>query len=76
MSFLAYIPIMMKLDVSAYPDVVNETKQAMSKIDLKAYPAVLNYVKQMSERLLQRALGQLTKFDPICCSKSWIKPLF
>jgi len=40
---------MMKLDVSAYPDVVNETK-AMSKIDLKAYPAVLNYVKQMSER--------------------------
>ena len=57
-SFLAYIPIMMKLDVSAYPDVVNETKQAMSKIDLKAYPAVLNYVLQMSERpAFQKSIG-------------------
>jgi len=57
----------MKLDVSAYPDVVNETKQAMSKIDLKAYPAVLNYVKQMSERPAFQEHGSTYKVDPICC---------
>jgi glutathione S-transferase len=49
-SILAYIPIMLKMDVSEYPDVVNETKQIMSKLDLNAYPAILKYIKQLSER--------------------------
>lgn len=57
-SILAYIPIMLKLDASAYPDVVNETKQLMSKIDLKEYPAILNYVKLLSERpAFQKSIG-------------------
>lgn len=57
-AFLAYIPIMMKLDVSAYPDVVSETKQAMSKVDLNAYPGVLNYVKQLTGRpAFQKTIG-------------------
>lgn len=57
-SFLAYIPIMMKLDVSAYPDVVEDTKQAMIKIDLNTYPAVLKYIKQLSERpAFQKSIG-------------------
>lgn len=57
-SILAYIPIMLKLDLSAFPDVVNETKQLMSKIDLKQYPALLNYVKRLSERpAFQKSIG-------------------
>lgn len=57
-SILAYIPIMLKLDVSGYPDVVNETKQLMSKLDLNSYPAVLNYIKQVSERpAFQKSIG-------------------
>ena len=57
-SILAYIPIMLKLDVSAYPEVVNETKQLMSKLDLNAYPAVLNYIKQLSQRpAFQKSIG-------------------
>jgi len=60
---------MMKLDVSAYPDVVNETKRGNEQDRPKSLQAVLNYVKQMSERhAFQRALGQLTKSDPICCN--------
>jgi len=49
-SILAYIPIMLKMDVSAYPEVVNQTKQLMSKLDLNLYPAILNYIKHLSER--------------------------
>lgn len=61
-SFLAYIPIMMKLDVSAYPDVVNETKEAMSQVDLNAYPGVFNYVKRLSERpAFQKSIGSRYK---------------
>ncbi len=61
-SFLAYIPIMQKLDVSAYPDVVNETKQVMSKIDLNTYPAVLNYIKHLSARpAFQNSIGSRYK---------------
>lgn len=57
-SILAYIPIMLKLDVSAYPEVVNETKQLMSKLDLNTYPAVLNYIKQLSSRpAFQKSIG-------------------
>lgn len=61
-SILAYIPIMMKLDVSAFPDVVNETKQVMSKVDLNQYPAVLNYVQQLSARpAFQKSIGSRYK---------------
>lgn len=57
-SILAYIPIMLKLDVSGYPDVVNQTKQLMSKLDLNMYPAVLKYIKQLSERpAFQKSIG-------------------
>lgn len=61
-SILAYIPIMLKLDVSAYPEVVNETKQLMSKLDLNTYPAVLNYIKQLSSRpAFQKSIGSRYK---------------
>lgn len=61
-SILSYIPIMLKLDVSAYPDVVNETKQVISKLDLNAYPTVLNYIKQLSERpAFQKSIGSRYK---------------
>jgi glutathione S-transferase len=57
-SILAYIPIMMKLDVSAYPNIVNETKHLMSKIDLNTYPSILNYVKRLTERpAFQKSIG-------------------
>ncbi|HEY9780417.1 MAG TPA: glutathione S-transferase family protein [Leptolyngbyaceae cyanobacterium] len=57
-SILAYIPIMVKIDVSAYPDVVNETKELMSKLDLNFYPAILNYIKQLSARpAFQKSIG-------------------
>lgn len=57
-SILAYIPIMMKMDVSAYPEVVNETKQLMSKIDLNSYPALLDYVKRLTMRSpFQKSIG-------------------
>lgn len=61
-SILAYIPIMLKIDVSAYPEVVNQTKQLMSKLDLNTYPAVLNYIKQLSERpAFQKSIGSRHK---------------
>lgn len=61
-SILAYIPIVLKMDVSAYPDVVQETQQLMSKLDLHAYSAVLNYIKQMSERsAFQKSIGSRYK---------------
>jgi len=61
-AFLAYIPIMQKLDVSAYPDVVHETQQVMSSIDLNTYPAVLNYIKQLSGRsAFQKSIGSRYK---------------
>ena len=57
-AFLAYIPIMMKLDVSEYPDVVNETKQAMSQVDLNSYPGVFDYIKRLSARpAFQKSIG-------------------
>ncbi|MCU0537284.1 MAG: glutathione S-transferase family protein [Hydrococcus sp. Prado102] len=57
-SILAYIPIMMKMDVSAYPEVVNETKQLMSKIDLNSYPALFDYVKRLTARSpFQKSIG-------------------
>lgn len=61
-SILAYIPIMLKLDVSAYPEVVNETKQLMSKLDLNTYPALQNYIKQLSQRpAFQKSIGSRYK---------------
>ena len=61
-SILAYIPIMLKMDVSAYPEVVNETKQLMSKLDLNSYPAVLNYITQLSQRpAFQKSIGSRYK---------------
>lgn len=61
-SILAYIPIMLKMDVSAYPEVVNETKQLMSKLDLNSYPAVSNYIKQLSQRpAFQKSIGSRYK---------------
>lgn len=61
-SILAYIPIMLKMDVSAYPEVVNETKQLMSKLDLNSYPAVLNYIQQLSQRpAFQKSIGSRYK---------------
>lgn len=57
-AFLAYIPIMMKLDVSAYPDVVKETKEAMSQVDLNTYPSVFDYVKKLTVRpAFQKSIG-------------------
>jgi glutathione S-transferase len=57
-SILAYIPIMMKMDVSAYPEVVGETKQLMSKIDLNSYPALFDYVKRLTARSpFQKSIG-------------------
>jgi glutathione S-transferase len=61
-SILAYIPIMIKMDVSAYPEVVNETKQLMSKIDLNSYPALLDYVKRLTARSpFQKSIGSRHK---------------
>lgn len=57
-AILAYIPIMLKMDLSAFPEVVQETQQLMSKLDLNAYPAVQNYIKQMSARpAFQNSIG-------------------
>jgi glutathione S-transferase len=61
-SLLAYIPIMMRMDVSAYPDVVNEIKQTMTKVDLNLYPAVLEYVKRLTQReAFQKSIGSRYK---------------
>lgn len=57
-SILAYIPIVMKMDVSAYPEVVEETKQLMSSIDLNIYPALHGYVKRLASRSpFQKTIG-------------------
>lgn len=57
-SILAYIPIMVKMDVSAYPDVVKQTQQTMSKLDLNMYPAVAKYISQLSQRpAFQKSIG-------------------
>ncbi len=46
------------MDVSSYPEVVNQTKQLMSKLDLNLYPAILNYIKHLSERpAFQKSIG-------------------
>jgi len=61
-SLLAYIPIMMRMDVSAYPDVVNEIKQTMTKVDLNLYPAVLDYVKRLTQiEAFQKSIGSRYK---------------
>ncbi|NHC37318.1 glutathione S-transferase family protein [Scytonema millei] len=61
-ALLAYIPIMMRMDVSAYPDVVNDIKQAMTKVDLNLYPAVLDYVQRLTARTgFQKSIGKGTK---------------
>ena len=61
-SLLAYIPIMMRMDVSAYPDVVNDIKQIMTKVDLNLYPAVLNYVQRLTARAaFQKSIGSRYK---------------
>lgn len=58
-ALLAYIPIMMRMDVSAYPDVVNDIKQAMTKVDLNLYPAVLDYVQRLTARTgFQKSIGK------------------
>lgn len=57
-AILAYIPIMMRMDVSAYPDVVNDIKQTMTKVDLNLYPSVLDYVKRLTQReAFQKSIG-------------------
>ncbi len=49
-SVLAQIPILLKLDLSFYPEEVISSIKHLSKIDFNAYPALLNYIQRIGER--------------------------
>ncbi|PSO71246.1 MAG: glutathione S-transferase [Cyanobacteria bacterium QH_3_48_40] len=55
---LAYIPLLLKLDLSFYPEEVINYIQPLSKIDFHAYPAVESYIKRLGDRPdFQKTIG-------------------
>jgi glutathione S-transferase len=47
---LAYIPILLRLDLSAFPPEIEASIQNLSIIDFDAYPGVKEYIKRLSSR--------------------------
>ena len=49
-SVLAYIPILLKLDLSFYPEEVINSIKHLAKIDFNSYPGVVSYIQRIGER--------------------------
>ena len=49
-SILAYIPILLQLDLSFYPEEIINSIKHLSKIDFSAYPAIVSYIQRIGER--------------------------
>ncbi len=49
-SVLAYIPILLKLDLSFYPEEVINSIKHLAKIDFNPYPGVVSYIQRIGER--------------------------
>ncbi len=49
-SVLAYIPILLKLDLSFYPEEIINSIKHLSRIDFNSYGGVMNYIKRLEER--------------------------
>ena len=47
---LAYIPILLKLDLSFYPEEIINSIKPLSKIDFNNYPGLMSYIKRLEER--------------------------
>ena len=47
---LAYIPILLQLDLRAFPPEIEASIQNLSIIDFDAYPGVKEYIKRLSSR--------------------------
>ncbi len=57
-SVLAYIPILLKLDLSFYPEEIINSIKHLSRIDFNSYPGVVNYIKCLEERpAFQKTIG-------------------
>ena len=55
---LAYIPLLLKLDLSIYPPEIVNSIQHLSVIDFDAYPGVVSYIKRLEERpAYDKAIG-------------------
>ena len=49
-SVLAYIPLLLRLDLSFYPEEIQNSIRHLSKIDFDAYPWVVSYMKRLEKR--------------------------
>jgi len=49
-SVLAYIPILLKLDLSFYPEEVVKSIKHLSMLNFENYPGVLSYINRLGER--------------------------
>ncbi len=57
-SVLAYIPILLKLDLSFYPEEVSNSTKHLSTIDFNIYPGIVSYIQRLGERpAFQKTIG-------------------
>ena len=49
-SVLAYIPLLLRLDLSFYPEEIQNSIRHLAKIDFDAYPWVVSYMKRLEQR--------------------------
>ncbi|WP_374795707.1 MULTISPECIES: glutathione S-transferase family protein [Aerosakkonema] len=49
-SVLAYIPILLKLDLSFYPEEVVKSIKHLSMLNFDNYPGLLSYINRLGER--------------------------
>jgi glutathione S-transferase len=49
-SVLAYIPILLKIDLSFFPEEVVKSIQHLSQLNFDNYPGVLSYINRLGER--------------------------
>ena len=66
-SVLAYIPILLKLDLSFYPEEVSNSIKHLSTIDFNIYPGIVSYIQRLRERpAFQKTIGVGPKDDSGC----------
>ncbi|NEQ65984.1 MAG: glutathione S-transferase family protein [Symploca sp. SIO2D2] len=55
---LAYIPILLQLDLSFYPEEIVNSIKPLSKIDFNSYPGVKSYIEALAARpAFQKTIG-------------------